>query len=95
MQYSYLSCTSQGTYFILVLNEEKLIKELKRDCDWLYLAVQKTSLTLMHLHLISKDIVICLSSKGHGSLCLICWYWDVLKNGNTETQRFEMNTLNY
>lgn len=31
----------------------------------------------MHLHLISKDIVKCLSSKGHGSLCLICWYWDV------------------
>lgn len=44
------------------------------DCDGMFLAGQKSSLTLMHMHLMSKDpvSVLYLSSKGHKSVCLNC-----------------------
>ena len=51
----------------------------------------------MFMNLISKGIVSvsCLSSKGRESLCLICSSGDIFSTGKVETQRVEMNALNY
>lgn len=51
----------------------------------------------MVMHLISKGIVSisCLFSKSHESLCLICSSRDIFSTGKAETQRVEMNALNY